>query len=186
MVLKQGTYLGNNGEKIKWETIERRHQPTGLVIIPRLIPSNRYVLIRQYRPPISNYIIGFPAGLFEGDDIREEALRELKEETGYTGKITGISPILKTCTGVMDQSSRIINVDIDETDPQNLNPEQSLEPSEEIEVIVKREDEIREFLGQEQEKGYAIGAGLWYLFGINKSVTNIIRGAIKDEEGYLY
>lgn len=168
LVIKQASFLGNNGEEIKWEIIERRHQPTGLVMIPRLVPSNRYVLIRQYRPPINNYIIGFPAGISDGDDIREGALRELKEETGYTGKITGISPILKTCTGVMDQSSRIINVDIDETDAQNLNPEQSLEPSEEIEVIIKREDEISRFLQQEQEKGHEIGAGLWYLFGINK------------------
>jgi len=164
--LKEFTYLNREGKEIKWESIERKQQRIVLVIIGLLIPSNRYVLIRQYRPAVDNYVIGFPAGISDSDDIAEEALRELKEETGYVGRVTAISPILKVNSGIMDDSCNIINVEIDETDFRNENPKRSLEQSEEIEVILKREDKIKKFLREEKEKGYEIGAGLWYVFGI--------------------
>jgi len=61
--LKEFTYLNREGKEIKWESIERKQQRIVLVIIGLLIPSNRYVLIRQYRPAVDNYVIGFPAGI---------------------------------------------------------------------------------------------------------------------------
>lgn len=161
--LKETTYMNNDGKEIKWESIERKQQCIGLIIIARLIPSNRYVLIREYRPAINNYIIGFPAGMSTGFNIAEEALRELEEETGYIGSVITISPILKISPGVMDDNCQIVNVEINEKDPRNTNPKQSLEPSEEIEVILKKEEEIKEFF--QQEKDSKISVGLWYVFG---------------------
>jgi ADP-ribose pyrophosphatase len=36
----------------------------------------------------------FPSGLIDANEKPEEAaLRELKEETGYVGKVTSVSPI---------------------------------------------------------------------------------------------
>lgn len=163
---KEITYLSNKGKEIRWESITRKQRCTGVVIIAKLIPSNRYVLIKQYRPTINNYIIGFPAGLSHSDNIVEDALRELKEETGYIGKVTTISPILKVNSSIMDDSCQIVNVEIDEKDTENTNPKQSLEPSEEIEVILKKEKEIKRFLEQEKENGYEISSGLWSVFGI--------------------
>jgi len=164
--LKEFTYLSRDGKEIKWESIERKQQKVVLVIIGLLVPSNRYVLIRQYRPAVDNYVIGFPAGISDSDNTAQEALRELKEETGYAGTVTGISPPLKVNFGVMDDSCRIINVEIDEKDPVNAKPKQLLEPSEEIEVILKRKEEVKEFLMKEKNKGHEIGAGVWYVFGI--------------------
>jgi ADP-ribose pyrophosphatase len=165
LLFKESTFLSQDGKEIKWEIIERKHKSTVLIIIAKLLPSNRYVLLRQYRPAINNYIIGFPAGVSD-DNIKEEALKELKEETGYTGKIISISPILKTNPGIMNINAHIVKAEINEEDPLNANPKQSLEPSEEIEVILKRKEEIMEFLKKEKERGCDIGIGIWYVFGI--------------------
>ena len=46
---------------------------------------DRIVLVRQYRCTIDDYVYELPAGLVEeGEDYREAAVREMKEETGLT------------------------------------------------------------------------------------------------------
>ena len=141
------------------------------MIIPVLYPSERYVLIKQFRCPINNYIIGFPAGVTDlnqnEEQISLETLRELKEETGFTGKITGKSPLLKANTGIMDDNVRIMNVIIDENDKINSNPVQSLEPEEEIETVLINKADIRDYLLKEKNNGTEISSGIWLLFGFD-------------------
>ena len=168
--LKEGRFVNNQNQVFSWEYIERKNDSSILIVIPYLVPSNRMILIKQFRCPINNYILGFPAGLAKHDesdkDIGEEALRELKEETGYEGKVTEISPVLKASSGIMDDKVRLVHVAVDETLPVNQNPSQELEPEEEIEVIIKERSQIKRYLHEEIEKGTAVGAGLWYLFGM--------------------
>lgn len=167
---KEGRFVNNQNQVFSWEYIERKNNASIIIVIPYLIPSNRMILIRQFRCPINNYILGFPAGVAHNDesekDIAEEALRELREETGYTGKVMEISPVLKASSGIMDDRVRIVHIAVDETLPENQNPAQDLEPEEEIEVIIKERSHIKRFLQEEIEKGTAVGAGLWYLFGM--------------------
>lgn len=162
--LKETTYITKNGEEVKWESIERTNTNKSVVVISKLIPSNRYLFIKQYRPAIDNYIIGFPAGLVEGENLEEEALRELKEETGYKGKVKGISPIISSNAALLTDTVRIVSVEIDENDKENLNPKQQLETEEEIEVILVLKNNVKDFLLKEQKKGTAMGIGPWYAF----------------------
>ena len=162
LTLKERSYLNDEGDVIKWEMIEREGFPDSLVVIARMVPSNRYCLIKQYRFAINGYVLGFPAGIAENNI--EHALKELKEETGYTGKIVSVSPALKTSTGIMDSNTNIVIAEIDETDPVNFDPEPELEPTEKIEVILLKRDEVKPFLLEEQSRGTAIGAGVWGVF----------------------
>lgn len=164
LALKETTYISNNGDEVKWESIERTNTNKSVVIISKLIPSNRYLFIKQYRPAIDNYIIGFPAGLVEGENLEEEALRELKEETGYSGVVKGVSPIINSNAALLTDTVRVVSVEINENDKENLNPEQQLEVEEEIEVILVSRNDIKNFLLEEQESGSAIGLGPWYAF----------------------
>ena len=53
------------------------------------------MVILQYRPPVEAYCVEFPAGLIdEGETPEQAAVRELKEETGYEGKVCAVSPTL--------------------------------------------------------------------------------------------
>lgn len=46
------------------------------------------VLQKQFRPPANQIMIEVPAGLVdEGETAEQSAVRELKEETGYVGKM---------------------------------------------------------------------------------------------------
>ncbi|MEG0291607.1 MAG: NUDIX hydrolase [Anaerovoracaceae bacterium] len=47
--------------------------------------DGKIVLVKQYRKPVSRVVLELPAGKIEkGEDHRENIIRELKEETGYS------------------------------------------------------------------------------------------------------
>ena len=163
--VKQLHYLSREKNQILWESISRSNTRKILVVIAKLRPSKRYVLIKQFRPAIDNIVIGFPAGLAESEDIEKEALKELKEETGFSGKITEISPNLAFNPALSDENVQVVSVEVDEYAPENINPVQQLEPDEEIEVVLVEEINVKSFLIAEQKKGILIGIALWYLFG---------------------
>lgn len=164
LVIKKLHLQGNSGEHFEWEYISRRDCARGIVMVARMIPSGRIVLLKQFRPAINNYIIGFPAGLARNEDIGTEALRELKEETGYTGRISRISPPLKSNPALIDETVYLVHVNIDEADYPNHMPEQKLESSEEIEVLLVEEHKIGDFLQEQNRQGLEIGIGPWYIF----------------------
>jgi len=46
------------------------------------------LLQKQFRPPVGKVVIEIPAGLVDaGESGDETAVRELKEETGYVGRV---------------------------------------------------------------------------------------------------
>ena len=146
-----------------WESIERTRQATILVIIAKLIPSERYILIRQFRPGYGNHVMGLPAGLCYCRDFAAEALRELKEETGYTGSVLSVSPELAFNPAISNEKLYIVRADVDENNSVNLNPVQQLEPEEDITVFPVPQNELTSFLALHKSQGTAISAALWYL-----------------------
>ncbi|MBF0216734.1 MAG: NUDIX hydrolase [Candidatus Omnitrophica bacterium] len=162
LIFKEAVYENRDGRPVVWEYIERKHSSDTVVIIPKLVPSNRYVLIKQFRCALDNYVIGFPAGIKA--DGGGDPLDELREETGYFGKIVGESPRLSTSSGVMDSSTVLFYVEIDESDPRNIAPHQDLEPEEDITVFILEKEKIAGFLERESAKGTSIGSGVWAFF----------------------
>lgn len=167
IAIKETTYEGKNGENLKWESIERTNTSKTVVIMASLVPSNKYLFIKQYRPAVDNYVIGFPAGLVEEDNIEKEALRELKEETGYYGRVKAISPTLYSNAALLTDTVRLVEVEIDENLEENSNPQQQLETEEEIEVILVNRNNIKNFLLEEEKKGTVLGIGPWYAYCVD-------------------
>ncbi|MBA5850964.1 NUDIX hydrolase [Clostridium sp. cel8] len=162
--LKEINYLGKKNEKLKWEGIDRTNTKNTVVMVAKLIPSNRYVFIKQYRPMIDNYIIGFPAGLMEDDDVCKNAIRELKEETGYLGEVESVSPILYSNAALLSDTVRLVTLTVDENVPANKKPVQHLEDEEDIEVMLVEKDNALGFLKDQQKNGTAVAIGCWYIF----------------------
>lgn len=62
----------------------------GAVAVLAVTPENKIILVKQYRKAIEKISYEIPAGKLEiGENGSEEsaALRELEEETGYTGQL---------------------------------------------------------------------------------------------------
>lgn len=77
------TYRDYEGNLRKWEAVERVNCDAVVAIVP-ITDDGHTILIRQFRPPVNNYVIEFPAGLNNfGEKPEDAASRELREETGY-------------------------------------------------------------------------------------------------------
>ena len=88
LILEELSWQNSQGAVMLWERVKRTGPGGSVSMIARLTPSNRYIVIKQFRPPLNSMIYEFPAGLMdEGETPESTALRELKEEYGCKGKI---------------------------------------------------------------------------------------------------
>lgn len=120
-------------------------EPDAVVIVPILNTSDgpRLVLTKEYRVPIADYEYGFSAGLINGGETVEAAVRrELKEETGLeVVKIHHISIPVYTSAGMTDESVCMVLIEAAGTPSADHNDEH-----EDIEVLLMTATDIRELL----------------------------------------
>lgn len=77
-------WVDARGRARTWEC-SRRANARGAVLVVAVTPEREVLLTRQFRPPVNDFVIEFPAGLIDKADESpaEVAARELQEETGY-------------------------------------------------------------------------------------------------------
>ena len=142
----------------RWE-FARRRDTVGAVCIIAVIPGERprLVLVQQYRPPVDCEVLEFPAGLITQDEeIAEAALRELEEETGYTGSITGVGPGVYSSPGLTDEWVAPVFVTV------TGEASRRLDPDEAIEVLTLPIDGLLEELEARRRLGIGVDAKLWH------------------------
>ncbi|MFN3411862.1 MAG: NUDIX domain-containing protein [Exilispira sp.] len=121
-------FLDKDGKSKEYEYIERNKNQKAVVIIAQ--KENQILLIKQYRIPVLNYVIEFPAGLMdENEKIEQTAVRELLEETGYRAEIVEISPLILTSAGLTTEQIYFVKVNLLDFEGTNC------ESSEDIEVF---------------------------------------------------
>ena len=185
----------NNNRQHSWEMVERKHKKSNgvdaIIIAPILSGKGglKTILALQYRPPIDRISVEFPAGLTDEGELAEEtALRELKEETGYMGKVISTSPILSSDPGITNSVFQIVTVQVDLNHPNNQNTKQDLQGDENIELKVVELDTLLDTLG-ELGKSCCIDGKLYhYAMGLqNTGIPELTQQQIKDfnTKGYL-
>lgn len=139
----------NNKENIK--VLSGKTFSEGCVIYPVLKSDpEKIVLIRQYRYPLGRFIYELPAGLIEeGETPEQAAMRELKEETGYTLEVVQGDPMWSRGfymgAGYTDESSTAVF-----GYAAGDGTERAAEDTESISVVTAGKRELRRILREEQ------------------------------------
>jgi len=151
-------YTDSKGETRSWEMVSRTNS-AGAVCIVAVVPGPMpaIILVKQYRPPLANHTLEFPAGLVEcGEGIAETALRELLEETGCIGTLIDVGPTLYSSPGLTDETITFVRIDVtDRTDPQP-------QAGECIEIVELPLTKLKDELLKVEKSGVGIDAKLWY------------------------
>lgn len=156
--LKEVAFLDREGAKHSWTYVERPDSHGAVVVVPVTEKSRSIILIRQFRVPFGRDVIEFPAGLIEaGESAEEAAIRELSEETGYSGVIEEIGPPVSTSAGITTETVTMVRARVGE-EPAS---KQRLEGTERIEVLKLGPGELRGFLAAMNEQGVLFDAKLY-------------------------
>lgn len=108
-----------------------------------LTTDGRFILVKQHRLGTDEISIETPGGVIDDGESPEEcAVRELREETGYTGKSVHLLKSLWVNPAIM--SNRISFYFIDGCE---LSASQELDEAEDIEVATVSVDELSEMIG---------------------------------------
>jgi 8-oxo-dGTP pyrophosphatase MutT (NUDIX family) len=149
-----------HGKLHKWEFLERSNDTKAVVV--NAYHKDKIILVKQFRYPINMFSIEFPAGLIDkGETPESTAVRELLEETGYTGEITSVSPPLCTSAGITSEVIYSIQMEIT-----SERAAQQLESSEEIEVLEFSRDNFKAEIIQYLQKhpDSILDARVWSAF----------------------
>jgi 8-oxo-dGTP pyrophosphatase MutT (NUDIX family) len=154
LCLEKILWRDERGREGIWECAARNAARPATLMIAWLHPSDRLLLVRQNRPPARGDVIEFPAGLMDDAESPDQAaLRELLEETGYTGRIERMLPAAYNTPGLSSEKTHLALVVVDETAPPNLSPVSHHESGEEITVLKIARCELQEFLASEIQIG---------------------------------
>lgn len=107
----QGNFLNVKRDRVRLPdgatTIREYIEHPGAVMIIPLFDDQRVLMERQYRYPIAQVMLEFPAGKLDpNEDPLQCAQRELQEETGYRARelirLTRIHPVISYSTEFID------------------------------------------------------------------------------------
>ncbi|MDD4180615.1 MAG: NUDIX hydrolase [Victivallaceae bacterium] len=159
--VEQLDFIDRRGIKRRWESAGRVNSNGAAIIIAEIVPDEKLILVKQFRPPAWREVIEFPAGLIDaGESAAESAVRELREETGFEGEVKHVFDDVISAPGMSSEKLTVVMIKVDGAKYQNGLPASCQDESEDIETIVIHKDELFDFLKKSSNAGIAIDAKL--------------------------
>jgi len=115
--------------------------PTSVTAVA-ITEDNEVILIKQYRHPLNESIVEIPGGFIDEAEQPQQAIeRELMEETGYSFSSFHYLGITAANPGLLNNFTHMFLAV-----GGNKSGEQSLDANEEIEIILKPLQEVKQML----------------------------------------
>ena len=173
--LEEIRYKDETGKERTWEMCSRTTKPDPsdssdpkpdcvaiFTVLKRKSKEDAFVFVRQYRPCLRRYTLEFPAGLIDrGETAEAAALRELKEETGYTGRVREVGPPVSLDGGLSDTTVSVVAADVDGNSADNVGAVKDAQEGEFTEVLVVPVSEAREKMVQMNKDGDVIDSRVY-------------------------
>lgn len=151
--------LPNGNENPEYYVLE---YPAWVNVIART-SDRRFVCIRQYRHGLGTTNVELVAGVVDsGDDCPEDAARrELLEEAGYAGGQWKLNAVLSANPSAMNNLAYCFVAEgVEQVSTQHL------EPTEDIDVLLLTEEEVKTLLVHDEIKQSLMAASLWKYFAL--------------------
>jgi len=121
------------------------------VAVLALTKKKEVILVRQFRPGPKKVLNELPGGYIDANETPETAaLRELQEETGYTGEVHCVTPVLDCAYSTMERQCVVV------AECEKIS-EQKLDATEFAEVVLVSLDEFRSLLKSGQMTDIEVG-----------------------------
>lgn len=155
--LREVDFTDQLGNPKTWSFASRTGSGRAVAVIAETDESEpRIVLVKEFRPPVGHHVLAFPAGLIDdGESIETAALRELAEETGWSGKLLSLGPACYSSPGLTDESMHLARVLL------HAEGEPRHEADEDIEVLIWPKSELPARLEAAAQAGLGIDVKLW-------------------------
>lgn len=141
----------------RWEYVSRTNDVRAVVILAET--EGKVILVEQYRVPVGGSCIELPAGLVGDEDpdatIEGTAIKELEEETGFTGTNVERLGDFHASPGMVTESFTLVRV----TGLTRCGEGGGTE-HEDIKVHLVARDDIPAFLEQKRTEGCAVDVKL--------------------------
>lgn len=177
--ISQYIYKDHNGVQRTWEVAGRSLQQKNgsadcvatLAVLRRLLKYDCLILVKQYRPPLKQYTLEFPADFVDPSEVPEEtAIRELREETGYyCGRVKHSSPLTAVDPGLSKCTVKVMTLEVNGDESVNSASRQSAKDADFIEVVHIPLHELLSRLNEFSDQGIMIDSRV-YCFAVGLAV----------------
>jgi ADP-ribose pyrophosphatase len=177
----------HNGHAGRWVFASRKRQPNSqrkadaAIIVPVLRPpfippemggnegGPRLVMVKEFRVPVGDYSLSFPAGLIDGgESVEEAARRELLEETGLeVVAVHRVTQPLYSSSGLTDEAVAMVFVDA-RAAPQT---KPKLDASEDLQTVLLDWDAVCRLC---DDRSARIEAKAWTILYMYKQMGKLI------------
>jgi ADP-ribose pyrophosphatase len=151
-------YQMSNGKEFKYDLATRNNissasdlaGKTNAVCIICYDNAKRFVLLKEFRYAVNDYVIAFPAGLVdEGESIEEAAKRELYEETGLSGDVVYSLNGGFSSEGMTDEKVAICMIKVEDV---TKLTNQNVQDNEDINFMTCTVDELKSIVTRGEYK----------------------------------